>query len=141
MPKFIKNSKVVLILHGRYAGKKAVIVRNVDDGSSERPYPHAIVAGIDKYPLKVHKRMSQKKVAKRSRVKPFIKVVNYNHIMPTRYNLDLAEGLKQVATSEALADETKRKEARKAVKKAFEERYNSGRNRWFFTKVRHPRRG
>ncbi|KAI9023313.1 ribosomal L27e protein family-domain-containing protein [Hyaloraphidium curvatum] len=136
MPKFIKNSKVVLILHGRYAGKKAVIVKNLDDGSNDRQYPHAIVAGIARYPLKVHKRMSQKKVAKRSRVKPFIKVVNYNHLMPTRYTLDLADGLRQIVTTEALMDETKRVEARKAVKKAFEERYVSGKNSWFFKKLR-----
>lgn len=29
--------------------------------------------------------MGKKKVAKRSKVKPFIKVINYNHMMPTRY--------------------------------------------------------
>jgi len=40
-------------LQGRYAGRKAVIVKNFDDGTKERPYAHAIVAGIAKYPRKV----------------------------------------------------------------------------------------
>ena len=36
------------------------------------------------FPKQVIKKLSAKKIAKRSRLKPFIKVVNYNHIMPTR---------------------------------------------------------
>jgi hypothetical protein len=43
----------VVLLQGRYAGRKAVIVKNFDDGTKERPYAHAIVAGIAKYPRKV----------------------------------------------------------------------------------------
>ncbi|KAJ3039346.1 60S ribosomal protein L27A [Rhizophlyctis rosea] len=132
--RFLKSGKVVLVLHGRYAGKKAVIVKQFDDGTKERPYPHAIVAGIERYPLKITKRMGQKRVAKRSRVKPFIKVVNYNHLMPTRYNLDI--DLKSVVSQESFKEPTQRITARKSIKKLFEERYNSGKNRWFFQKLR-----
>jgi hypothetical protein len=35
--------------------------------------------------MQVIKKASQKTIAKRSRLKSFTKVVNYNHIMPTRY--------------------------------------------------------
>ena len=84
MVKFLTAGKVVLILNGRYAGKKAVIVKNFDDGSKERPYGHALVVGIEKAPLAITKSMGQKRIAKRSKVKPFVKIVNYNHIMPTR---------------------------------------------------------
>jgi large subunit ribosomal protein L27e len=84
MGKFLKAGRVVLVLNGRYAGKKAVIVKNQDDGDSRRQYGHALVAGIARYPLKVTRRMGTKRVAKRSRIKPFIKVYNYNHLMPTR---------------------------------------------------------
>ena len=80
----IVAGKVVVILSGRYAGKKAVIVKNYDEGTEKRRYPHAIVAGVEKYPLKITNSMGKKKVAKRSKVHPFVKVVNYNHIMPTR---------------------------------------------------------
>lgn len=55
-----------------------------DEGTKERPYGYAVVAGVERTPLKVTKKMGQKKVAKRSKVKPFIKIVNYNHMMPTR---------------------------------------------------------
>lgn len=76
---------MVIVVQGRYAGRKAVIVKNFDNGTDARPYGHAVVAGVDRNPLKITKSMSKKKVAKRSKVKPFVKVVNYNHLMPTRY--------------------------------------------------------
>ena len=66
--------QVAIVLQGRQAGKKVVIVNQNDEGTKERPYPHAIVAGIERYPRKVTKRMGAKKLTKRSKVKPFIKV-------------------------------------------------------------------
>lgn len=131
----MKPGKVVLVLAGRYSGRKAVIVKvsagpagpgglgpgarllppapaaaartgsrrggggwrsavpspsavgvfqNIDDGTSDRPYSHALVAGIDRYPRKVTAAMGKKKIAKRSKIKSFVKVYNYNHLMPTR---------------------------------------------------------
>ena len=79
--------------------------------------------------------MGKKRVEKRSKVKPFIKLVNYNHIMPTRYTLEL-EGLKSVISNDTFKDVTQREDAKKNVKKALEERYLSGKNRWFFTALR-----
>ena len=81
----MKPGKVVVVLGGRYAGKKGVIVKTHDDGSNDRPYGHALVAGINKYPLRITRKMGKKRVAKRTRIKSFVKVVNYNHLMPTRY--------------------------------------------------------
>ena len=34
--------------------------------------------------------MSKCKLKGRSKIKPFLKVMNYNHMMPTRYSVDLA---------------------------------------------------
>ena len=51
-------AQVVVVLNGRYAGRKAVIVKNYDDGTSSRPYGHALVCGIANYPRKVTKRMT-----------------------------------------------------------------------------------
>lgn len=69
-------------------------LQNIDDGTADRPYSHALVAGIDRYPRKVTTTMGKKKVAKRSKIKAFVKVFNYNHLMPTRsvrscYSIDL----------------------------------------------------
>lgn len=43
----------MILLCGRYAGKKAVIVKNYDDGVGARPYGHALVCGLGKEPRKV----------------------------------------------------------------------------------------
>ncbi|ORX58121.1 hypothetical protein DM01DRAFT_1318859 [Hesseltinella vesiculosa] len=135
MVKFIKAGKVVVILQGRYAGKKAVVVRNHDEGTKERGYGFAVVAGVERSPLKVTRNMGKKKVAKRSRVKPFIKVVNYNHMMPTRYALDL-EQIKGTISADTFKEPTQRDEAKKVIKKLFQERYQTGKNKWFFNKLR-----
>lgn len=66
---------MVLILNGRYAGRKGIVIKNNDDGTSDKPYGHAVVAGIDRYPRKVIKRMSKEKIKQRSKIKPFIKVI------------------------------------------------------------------
>ncbi|THC95386.1 hypothetical protein EYZ11_005154 [Aspergillus tanneri] len=133
--KFMKVGRVAIITRGRYAGKKVVIVQPNDTGSKAHPFPYAIVAGIERYPLKVTRRMGKKTVEKRSKVKPFIKVVNYNHLMPTRYTLEL-EGLKGVVSADTFKEVSTREDAKKTVKKALEDRYTSGKNRWFFTPLR-----
>lgn len=114
---------------------QVVIVQPQDTGSKAHPFPYAIVAGIERYPLKVTRRMGKKLVDRRSRIKPFIKVVNYNHLMPTRYTLEL-EGLKGVVSQDTFKEVSQREEAKKTVKKALEDRYTSGKNRWFFTPLR-----
>jgi large subunit ribosomal protein L27e len=79
--------------------------------------------------------MGAKRVKSRSRVKPFIKIVNYNHLMPTRYTLEL-EGLKGVVVHDTFKEVSARKDARKTVKKVLEDKYSAGKNRWFFTPLR-----
>ena len=148
---------MVILLTGRYAGKKAVIVRNHDDGAATRKYGHAEVLVLTKEPRKVGpalsicgrqgcaavwtvltarpvqviKRSSQKKQAKRSFLKvrrvlgragavgsslltaarvlqTTIKTVNYTHMMPTRYTLDV--DLRVLFSNEVLAERKRQKE-------------------------------
>ena len=133
MGKFLKTGKVCLMLQGRFAGRKAVIIQNTDSKSKTRAYGHSLVAGIDKYPLKINKSMNKKRMAFRSRVRPFLKIVNHNHLMPTRYNLDLpASDRKVIDVTEA----AKKAESKKVIRKLFRERYTAGKNKWFFQKLR-----
>jgi large subunit ribosomal protein L27e len=135
MGKIMKPGKVVVVTAGRYAGKKGIIVKNHDDGSNERHYGHALVVGIDKYPLKITKNMGKKRIKKRTRVKSFVRVLNYNHIMPTRYTVDIQFD-KQVINKEKMKDLKGRRHARFLVKQKLEERHKTGKNRWFFQKLR-----
>merc|ERR1712241_328398 len=135
MGRFIKSVRVVILTAGKYAGKKAVVVKESNEGTQERLYGHALVAGIDRYPRKVTKSMGKKKIAKRNKMKPFVKVINYNHIMPTRYSVDINLN-KELVNKESVKDMTKRKTAKAHVKTQFEERYKTGKNKWFFQKLR-----
>merc|ERR1712187_643445 len=135
MGKIMKQGKVVLVLSGRFAGRKAIIVKPNDEGTSDKPFGHALIAGIDRYPRIVTKRMSKKKVKQKSKIKPFLKVVNYNHLMPTRYSVDIALD-KDKRNKEVLKDPMKKKKARHIVRTKFEERYKEGKNKWFFSKLR-----
>lgn len=74
MRKIMKGGKVVIVLCGRYAGRKAVVVKTFDDGTADKQFGHALVAGIDRYPRKVTKKMGTAKLKKKSKIKPFLKV-------------------------------------------------------------------
>ncbi|VDN22933.1 unnamed protein product [Gongylonema pulchrum] len=131
----MKTGKVVLVLGGRYAGRKAIIVKAYDDGSSDRAYSHALIAGIDKYPRPVTKRMGKKKIRSRNKLRPFIRIASYSNLLPTRYSVDVALD-KNLVNKEVLKEPTKKRKARAEIKAKFEERYKTGKNRWFFTKLR-----
>lgn len=138
----LKPGKIVIVLNGRFAGKKAVIVETNDEGSTKRSYGYAVVAGIEKYPRKVTKKMNKKKIAARSKITPFIKLLNYNHLMPTRYTIDLGDATKSAVNISAFTSSSNkednpeaRKVSRKAVKKTFEEKYLAGKNRWFYRRL------
>lgn len=79
----LKPGRVVVVLNGRMAGKKGVVV-STSEGTKERHFCYCLVAGIEKAPLRVSKRMSATKVQKRMRPKAFIRYVNVRHLMPTR---------------------------------------------------------
>ncbi|KJH52941.1 ribosomal L27e protein [Dictyocaulus viviparus] len=135
MGKIMKPGKVVLVLRGKYAGRKALVVKAHDEGGADRSYPHAIIAGIDKYPLKVTKGMGKKKQEKRNKLKPFVKVVSYSHLLPTRYSVDVAFDKANI-NKESLKIPKKKRCALAEIKSKFEERYKTGKNKWFFTKLR-----
>lgn len=61
--------------------------------------------------------------------------VNYSHLFPTRYALEL-EGLKGVISADTFKEPSQRDDARKIIKRLLEERYQSGKNKWFFQPLR-----
>lgn len=110
------------MLQGRHAGKKAVVVKTYDDGSSDRRFSHCLIAGLARNPRKVTKAMSKEKVEKRvKKMKPFVKYVNVRHIFPTRYVVDL--DLKKAVDEADLVDSERKVEVKKNLKKVFYDRY------------------
>ena len=126
----MKSGRIVVLLQGRHAGKKAVIVRAHDEGHGDRKFGHAIVAGIDQGPRKITRAMQKSdqrnktnKIGKRSRIRPFVKCVNFNHMMPTRYTLDVVDQMKQTVGDETLTNAEMKTKARRQVRSIFENRY------------------
>ena len=56
--------------------------------------------------------MSKKKIERKNRLKPFVKFVNYNHMLPTRFMIKDDIELKNIVSDEKMANP----EARKAMK-------------------------
>ena len=135
MTSFLSAGKVVIILNGRHAGSKAVIVQSNDKGSETRKFPHAVVVGVSKAPGKITRAVARnpKKLASRMRVKPFIKTINYSHVMPTRYQFKV--DFKDIITPESLSKAT-RAETKKKVRAVFQEKYKTDKDKWFFTRLR-----
>ena len=64
-----------------------------------------------------------------------VQVINYSHLFPTRFAFEL-EGLKGTVSSETFKEPSQREDAKKNIKKQLEERYQSGKNKWFFQPLR-----
>ena len=65
--------------------------------------------------------MGKKRVARRSHIKPFLKAVNFTHLLPTRYVIkDFEfEGINDAS----LKDKETKSDAKKALRRLFENRY------------------
>ena len=103
MVKFYKPGKIVVVLNGRFAGRKGVIVKSNYESVKGRKFPHCMVVGLSKYPKKPTKKNIAKLQAKikqlesqentSERVKNlksfgvFIKHYNMSHLLATRYTL------------------------------------------------------
>ncbi|KAH8876292.1 60S ribosomal protein L27 [Schistosoma japonicum] len=133
--RLMRPGVVVLVLAGRYAGRKAIVIKSYDEGSGDKPYGHALVVGIDRYPRRILKRMGKKRMESRCKIKPFVKVVNYNHLMPTRHSVNIVFDTK-VINKNALGDKSLRKKAKLEAKLKLQQRYKSNENPWFFHKLR-----
>lgn len=100
-----KPGKVVVVLNGRNAGKKGVIIKSNYENSKDKKFPHCLVVGLAKGPRKATKRslkklderikklesMSGKDEGKFSeqlnrlkRLGVFIKTYNMSHLLVTR---------------------------------------------------------
>jgi ribosomal protein L14E/L6E/L27E len=83
----LKPGRLVVVTAGRFSGRKAVLLRANEEPNKERKFGHALIVGVERQPKRVTRRMGVKKIQKRSQVKAFVKFVNLNHVMPTRYPL------------------------------------------------------
>lgn len=67
--------------------------------------------------------MSQKKITRKCRMKPFVKFVNYNHMLPTRFIMKEDLDFKSVVTEEKMATAETRKAMKGDLKQMLQQRY------------------
>ena len=129
MVKFYKPGKVVLVLNGRYAGKKGIIMKSNYESVRDRKYPHCVVVGLAKGPRKPTKKNIAKLQARikelesqkdqNDKIKTlksfgvFIKTYNMSHLLATRYTVKEDFGISK--TLEKLDNLEKKLKEDKAV--------------------------
>ena len=124
MVKFYKPGKIVVVLNGRFAGRKGIIVKSNYESVKDRKYPHCMVVGIAKGPRKPTKKNIAKLQAKIKELESkdnssdkikalksfgiFIKTYNMSHLLATRYTLKDELGIaKSVAKIDELVKKVK----------------------------------
>ena len=101
MVKFYKPGKVVVVLNGRNAGAKGIIIKSNYENTKEKKFPHCVVVGLSKGPRKPTKRNIAKLQARIKKLESsgdsveklnalksfgvFIKTYNMSHLLATRY--------------------------------------------------------
>merc|ERR1712160_20022 len=123
MGKIMKRGRIVILLAGRRAGKKAIIVKQNDDGKKDKKFAHALVVGIERSPRRVTRSMNAKKQERKSRMKPFVKYVNYNHLLPTRFMVKDDFEFRSTVTEDIMANRETRKTVLTQLKTDFQNRY------------------
>ena len=111
----------MIILNGRYAGRKGIIVKSNYESNKERKYPHCLVVGLSKGPRKATKKSLKKledtiknlekkenSTERINRLKSFgifIKTYNMSHLLVTRYSIKedfgVEKGLKKLEDLES----------------------------------------
>lgn len=66
--------------------------------------------------------MSKKKIERKNRLKPFVKYVNYNHILPTRFLIKEDIDFKNVVTDEKMGAPDTRKAMKAELKQLLQQR-------------------
>lgn len=135
-----------MILNGRYAGRKGIIVKSNYENNKERKYPHCLVVGLSKGPRKATKRSLKKieekiksieksksgnvneRLNKMKSLGIFIKTYNMAHLLVTRYtvkeDLGTIKGIERLDAAETQIKETKillKKESEKKVEEVKQE--------------------
>ena len=131
----LSPGRFVVMLQGRHAGKKALVLSSFPDGSDSRKYPYALVLGIESCPKKVTREMPQEQLVKRTQVKCFVKAVNFNHVLLTRHVLkdeDIWTKITPKSFVEALGEPSKKKELLAEAGKVLRQKYLNNKMNWFF---------
>jgi len=118
---------IVIIKNGRLAGKKAVVLKELNENT-------LIVAGVNRIPKESKDHMAPWEKRKNEKFLTFVKKIGIKHVLATRYKADI--GLDRMSNVEEVESVEKKqnlnKNAGEILKKAFEE----NKAKWLFTALK-----
>ncbi|ELA42429.1 uncharacterized protein VICG_00528 [Vittaforma corneae ATCC 50505] len=121
-----KPNMIVLITNGRLAGKKAAVVKELENNM-------LLLAGISRTPEESPDYLPAWQKRRNMKFVTFIKKINMKHVLATRYKADV--GLDALSAEKSPEDINSRaalnQEANKILKSAFEAK----KAKWLFTKL------
>lgn len=123
--KVFKAGRVVIVLNGRMAGKKAIVLSAYDQGTRQRQFAHALVLGLEKPPQKITSNMDNEKIEKRTNVRVFLKHINYSHLMPTRYVVSGDLDVKTLIGDRKIESTAEKVEVKKDIAKVLKQKFCS----------------
>ena len=126
-----------MLLRGRQAGKKAVVVSSYPNGTDSAPFAHSYVIGLEKVmvPRLVLPGLTVRQIERRMRMSVFLRKLNWRHLMVTRHTLPLQADDVNIAL---LEDPRTRLQAKQMAQALMRQRFNAGKDQWFFTKLQVP---
>lgn len=122
-----KQNMIVVLTNGRLAGKKAVVLKEVDENT-------IVVAGVNRVPTKSETYMPSWQQRKNAKFLTFIKKVNVNHVLATRYKADI--GLNNLDAENVVVDVTSKQAINEKANKIMQSAFEEDKAKWLFTSLK-----
>mmetsp|Transcript_61 Transcript_61/g.89 ORF Transcript_61/g.89 Transcript_61/m.89 type:complete len:141 (-) Transcript_61:3895-4317(-) len=139
MSLFQQTGRIVVLLKGKYAGRKAIIYDKLNSKKDKKNPDKVYLFGIKNYPKRIIRKMNFERKIRKSNVKIFFRKVNSRHVFLTRYIFDGIDSLNAlfeqnlISISKNLKFDSAKK---KLFNNVFTDIFLSGRNKWFFKKLK-----
>jgi len=118
----------VLLLKGRYAGCKGVVVREMFKNNGRDT---VTVLGMERVPKPITEDMTAQQKKRRGKLVCFVKNINVRHLMPTAYSSDSKFENFNLRDITVVSDKV---EMKKNAEKIFRELYEKNPVHWLFKK-------
>ncbi|KAI4293040.1 large subunit ribosomal protein L27e [Pancytospora philotis] len=122
-----KPNMIVVLTNGRLAGKKAVVVKELDE-------QNVLVAGVARTPVASEDFTPAWLKRRNAKFMTFIKKVNINHVLATRYKADI--GLAGLKVNSAVEDLEAKKSANSEANTLMKNAYEASKSKWLFTPLK-----
>lgn len=121
-----RQNMIVLITNGRLAGKKAVIVKELENDM-------LLVSGISRTPTESADFLPTWQKRRNEKFVSFVKKINAKHVLATRYKADI--GLDKLPVEENLESVTNKSALNTQANQILKNAYEAKKAKWLFTQL------